>query len=91
MHKFYELYNSFEDFYNTILRGNEIEFVYNKKQFYIIPYYDINGKVIGACLGEASSDNDMLCLSSDELYKASVENSIFNLILEEIDIIWSNF
>ena len=91
MYKYYELYNSFDDFFSSILHGNEIEFVYNEKQFYILPYRDSSDKIIGACFGEKYKDNDKICFSSKELYNVCIGNITLNTILSEIEISWYNF
>lgn len=91
MYKYYELYNSFEELFNTVLRGNEIEFLYNKKHFFILPYRDSCGKVIGVCFGEAYKDNDIICTTLKELYNARIENTTLSTVLNEIEIFWYNF
>ena len=84
--KFFDLYKSFDEFYNTMLRGNEVEFIYNEKHFYILPHFDENEKVTGVCLGEAYTDDEKIYLSSVELYNAPIEGTTLNKILQEVDI-----
>ncbi len=82
---FFELYKSFDYFYDSILRGNEIEFLYKEKQYYILPHFD-KSCVIGVCFGEAYSDDEKIYFSFDELYNAPIENTTFDKILNEIEI-----
>lgn len=84
--KFFDLYKSFDEFYNTMLRGNEVEFIYNEKHFYILPHFDENEKVTGVCLGEAYTDDEKIYFSSGELYNAPIEGTTLNKILQEIDV-----
>ncbi len=84
--KFFDLYKSFDDFYDTMLRGNETEFFYNEKHFYILPHFDENEKVTGVYFGEAYTDNDKIYFSSDELYNAPIEDTTLNKILGELEI-----
>ena len=89
--KFFDLYKTFDDFYDTLLRGNEIEFLYNEKHFSILPCFDENEKVTGVCFGEAYTDNDKIYFSSNELYNAPIENTTLDKILNEIEIKFSAF
>lgn len=84
--KFFDLYKSFDEFYNTMLRGNEVEFIYNEKHFYILPHFDENEKVTGVCLGEAYTDDEKIYFSSGELYNATIGNTTNCKILGEIKI-----
>ena len=76
--------------YNSILHGNEIQFQYNNKQYYILPNYDKN-KIEGVCFGEAYTENEIVCLSATELYDARIENTILGKVASHINIVWRNF
>ncbi len=83
-------YNSLSELYGSILHGNEIEFRYGEKKYYVLPYYD--GKnIIGVCFGEAYTGIEIVCLSENELYNAGIENTILGKVISKIDIIWKNF
>ena len=84
--KFFDLYKTFDDFYDTLLRGNEVEFIYNEKHFYILSHFDENEKVTGVYLGEAYTDNDKTYFSLNELYNAPVEDTTLKKIINEIEI-----
>ena len=84
--KFFDLYKTFDDFYDTLLRGNEIEFLYNEKHFFILPHFDENKKVTGVYLGEAYTDNEKIYFSSGELYNALVEDTTLKKIINKIEI-----
>lgn len=88
---FYDVYDSLDELYNSILCGNEIEFLYNKKHFYILPFYGDGESVVGVCFGEAYKDNEVVCLSANELYGVILENNAFGKIISEIEITWRNF
>ncbi len=84
--KFFDLYKTFDEFYNTMLRGNEIEFIYNEKQYFILPKRDENNNVIGVYFGEAYKDDEKIYFSADTLYNATIEDTTLNQILQNINI-----
>ena len=90
MANFNEYYNSFSSFYNSFLRGNEIEFEYKNKRFYVLPVF-VDEKVIGVRFGEAYSENDTICFCESELYNVCIENSLLGEISSSINIVWNNF
>ncbi len=83
-------FNSFDDLYESIFRGNEIEFQYGEKQYYILPYFNKSGIVIGVLFGEAYSEKDLICFSKEELYNARIENTNFGTVFSQIKITWRN-
>ena len=91
MCNFFELYNSFDEFFDTFFRGNEIEFLYQNKRFYILPIYNEDKSVMGVSIGIAYGKTELICLSKNELYNAWIDKSIFGNILQEIEIVWNNF
>lgn len=90
MNKFNDEYNSLSELYNSILRGNEIQFQYDKKNYYILPNYD-KKRVVGVCFGEAYTENEIVCFSENELYNARIENTILGKVTSQINIVWKNF
>lgn len=90
MAKFCDIYNSLTELYNSILRGNEIEFQYDNKCYYILPSFDKNN-IVGVCFGEAYTENEIVCLSEKELYNAQITNTVFGKIISKINIVWKNF
>jgi len=92
MNIFSNLYNSFDEFYDTFLRGNEIEFIYKNTKYSILPLYnnEIANEVIGVEVCEFESDNVIRCLSRLELYNAIINGDPFHEILCNIEITWNN-
>ena len=78
------------ELYNSIFCGNEIEFLYNKKRYYVLPVWEEN-KVTSVCFGEAYSENEIVCYSEDELYNASIEDVILGEVISKVNIVWTNF
>lgn len=83
-------YSSFRELYSSILRGNEIEFQYMGKHYYVLPHFDGNN-VVGVDFGAAYSENEDIYFSEYDLYHACIENTIFGKIFPQIDITWRNF
>ena len=90
MSKFLDLYNSFDDFYETFYRGNEVEFLYNGEHYYILPQYNDQKKIIGIIVGNDNEGGDIICSSKLELYTVPIASLIFGDILGEIEIVWNN-
>ena len=76
--------------FNSFYRGNEIEFAYNSKKYFLLPYWHKN-VVIGALFGEQMMNKETICLSWDELYNLDVQGSKFGDIINLIEILWTNF
>lgn len=87
---FYSIYKSFDEFYDTMFRGNEIEFKYNQKRYYLLPHFE-GQEIVGTCVGESETNNECIYLTKAELYNAKIENVSFCEILTMIDICWYNF
>ena len=83
-------YKSFKELYNSVLRGNEIEFRHDGKHYYILPHYD-NNKVVGASFGEAYETTNVICLSEDELYNTRIKDTILGEAVFQIELVWENF
>ena len=90
MANFNEYYNSFSSFYNSILCGNEIEFEYKDKRFYVLPVF-ADKKVVGVRFGEAYSERDTICFCESELYNAYIDDLLLGEIISHINIVWNNF
>ncbi len=88
MSKFTELYESFEEMYDSMLRGNEIQFSYNGKSYYLLPCFDENEKVESVYLGLAYTDFEEKYSSMHELYNARIDDSVLGEILPKAEIIW---
>ena len=88
MANFYSLYNSFEEMYDTMFRGNEIEFVYKQKRYCLLPHFNDN-EIVGVIFGEFGNEKTVF-LSKQELYHLKIEDDSFCNILSKIDIIWHN-
>lgn len=89
MASFKSLYRSFDSFYELFFDGNEIEFTYNEKKYYLLPKFD-KKQVIGITFGEAYQENETICRSKDELYQLQIDGKSLGDIVEDIDIIWKN-
>ena len=82
---FFDIYNSFEDFFETLYRGNEIEFSYNGKSFFILPIFKDAHSVIGVTFGNAYSDKKVECFSKEDLYNIQIGNDLFGNIFDKIE------
>jgi len=83
-------YKSFDELYDTMLRGNEIEFRYKDKLYFILPYYK-GMEVIGVSFGKFNSEEVKVCFSKQELYEIKVDNMPLGEIITSVDILWNNF
>ena len=83
------MYKSLDEFYDTMLRGNEIEFVYKEKCYFLLPNFK-NNKIKGILFGVFGSEEEIICLSKQELYNIPIETEVFGEILSSIHILWSN-
>lgn len=90
MNTFFNEYNSLSELYSSVLHGNEIEFRYGEKKYYILPYY-VENNIMGVCFGEAYTEKEIVCLSEKELYNVGIENTSLGKVVSKIDIIWNNF
>lgn len=90
MFYFFDLYLDFHHFYNSFFKGNEIEFIYKSKRYYIVPHYDDNDEIIGVELGEANSTVNTICLSTSGLYNAAIGDTVFGEALSNIEIVHYN-
>lgn len=88
---FFDRYQSFEDFYETLYRGNEIEFSYNGQNFFILPIFDDSHSVIGVSFGIAYSGKKVKCFSKADLYNVKIGNEFFGNILDRIEITFYAF
>ena len=41
---FFSIYESFDFFYSSFFRGNEVEFIYENNRFYLLPIFDNSKK-----------------------------------------------
>ena len=90
MKNLYYYFSSIQELYDSFLRGNEIVFHYETKNYFILPEFE-NGKVIGVSFGEGYTDNEVLCKSADELGEVRIQQYKFKQILDKIDIFEINF
>ena len=90
MAKFFDLYNSVDDFYKSFYRGNEVEFLYQERHYALFPLYNSNEQIVGVIFGNGNEQEDQICTSKDELLLASVGNSRFAEILDQIAIVFHN-
>ena len=90
MSKFFSLYNTFEDFYATFYRGNEVEFVYNEERYFVLPMFDDSQNICAVILGKENDDNEIICKSEQDLYNAPISKTVLGNILDEIEIVWYN-
>ena len=88
---FYSLYNSFEEFFDSFYRGNEVEFIYNNEQFFILPIYSNEQNVVGVRFGKSYCDIEQLCFSKEDLFNVRISQDSFGGIVDQIKIIWHNF
>ena len=83
VHIFKDEYSSLSELYNSILRGNEIQFRYDKKYYYIVPNFEQN-EVVSVCFWEAYTENEIICSTESELYNARIENTILGEVASQI-------
>ena len=85
------IYSSISQLFDSILRGNEIEFNYQGKAYFILPERNEDSSVIGVLLGEKYRGNPAICCSEQELRSALVGELSFCEIFSDINITWQNF
>lgn len=90
MAAFFDLYDSFDAFYESFFRGNEIEFLYKKDTYTLFPIYDKNDVVIAINFSRGNRDEESIIKSSKDLYEIQLNNNSLGTILNEIDVIWYN-
>ena len=90
MFNFLNLYNSFEEFYDSFFKGNEIEFLYRGQRFYILPRYNDKGNITGVYLGAFGDEKEAVFTTKDELYNAKIGVELLGNILSQIEITWYN-
>ena len=83
-------FSSLDQLFNSILRGNEIQFEFGGKEYFILPHY-LNEKIVGAIIGEAYTDKDRVCLSVEEFQSAVINGFWFGDVFDKINITWRNF
>lgn len=88
---FYFLYDSFEAFFNSFLRGNEVEFMYNNRHFVVLPIFNNDKKIVGVKIGESDCEQEQMCFSQEELFNVTIDGKPFGNLVEHIKIIWYNF
>ena len=82
-------YNSFDEFYETMLRGNEIEFEYNTERYFLLPHYE-DEEIVGIMIGKAGTNHKLVCLSKQALYNTKIDGCLFGELLSDINILWNN-
>ena len=90
MPNFFNLYDSFDDFYNSFYRGNEVEFLYNDERYYVLPKFDNLKNVVGILVGKKGLEEDSIYTSVDDLYHTAISDLSLGCILEKIVIVWNN-
>ena len=82
-------FNSFEELYETMFRGNEIEFKYNQKRYGLFPLFsETEQKVIGTTFGESYSDDEIISLTKEDLYNIKIDDALFGDIVPDLEILW---
>ena len=84
------IYRSISCLYNTMLRGNEIEFSYAGHRYFILPVYSEKA-VVGVALGEADSNIEKKYFSYLELQSAHINGNLFSKVFGECEVLWNNF
>ena len=74
---------------DSLMRGNEIQFVSNFEQFFLMPYWDTN-TICGFYIVKRYS-YDMTVLNRKTLKEYSIQGKRFIDIVEDLDIIDSDF
>lgn len=87
---FNDYYGSYDEFYDTMLRGNEVEFKYLNEKYYLLPFFE-GEKVVGVTFGEAYSEEENIYFSKEELYNAKIGDTILGNVLDDIEFLWLNF
>ncbi|MBE6644873.1 MAG: hypothetical protein E7612_05780 [Ruminococcaceae bacterium] len=90
MLNFYDLYDSFDSFYDSFFRGNEVEFLYNNTLYCVLPVFDDSNNVSGVLIGKENDEQESICYSKEELYCAKISETFLGCILNEIKIVWNN-
>lgn len=85
------IYSSISQLFDSILSGNEIEFNYHGKAYFILPERNKDGSIIGVLLGEKYRGNPSICYSEQELRSAFVGEISFYEAFCDIKITWKNF
>ena len=91
MYHFYHLYSSFDEFYESMFRGNEVLFEFRGTPYFMFPVFNEAGKVFAIRIGKQAEDDDTICHSQDELLHFKMEDLCFADILNEIYITFYNF
>ena len=89
MLNFFDLYDSFDSFYDSFFRGNEVEFLYNTL-YCIIPVFDNLDNVSGVLIGKQNDEQDSIYHSKNELFYAQISETFLGDILNDIEIVWNN-
>ena len=89
MTKFFDYYSSFEEFFDSLLRGNEIEFLFKSKRYYLLPVFSASQDVDGVVIGNLECET--YYHSKAEVCKHTIEGLPLIDILDEIEIVWRNF
>ena len=84
------VYHSLKELYETFFRGNEVEFEYKGKKYYILPRFKDN-HVLGVLIGQFGSNEDTQCLSIEEFRAFRVDNESFEDVFHSIEILSYNF
>jgi hypothetical protein len=82
-------FTSLEEMTETLRRGNEIEFSYEGKDYYILPEWD-NGNICGYQVGEAYCDSIVYSNEMD-LGNHIINGKKLKNILSKITIKFRNF
>lgn len=89
MKKLNFIYSSFDEFYESFFRGNEVEFKYRGKFYHLLPYLKDN-RVVAILFGEFYKDDITVCSSKQELLCLKIEDQMFIDIYSQVDVLWYN-
>ena len=90
MANFYVHFKTVSELYNSIFCGNEVEFLYNEKKYYILPCFSDN-KVKGLYVGESYTENFVKCFSLKEFLNVKLQGSFIVDVFSKFEITWNNF
>ena len=85
-----ESFNSFEELFETLTRGNEIEFIYNGVSYYLLPVWHFD-KIIGYRIGIGYSDNENIYDDENNLENHVIEGKKIKDIVSELKITFRCF
>ena len=83
-------FTSFDEMIETLDRGNEIEFIFNTKNYFLLPHWK-DDKIKGYDIGEAFSEDYKVCVDKEILGNYIIDGYIFRDIVGDLIITFRCF